>query len=244
MMKWNGVNLEKALTTERNKNPKQDEGSILRAFKKMLAEQDQLDDAVINRIFGAESEIYNLSWQNIDCEKVFHIDEIKRLCTEYRLRFLDSRHFKGEIPYEAIAKIKMLQRSEGVELRSFKILAPAPMFNLQKKDSDPLLFIPLGNNRFYLIHKWGNDLSPFRKWVVLPFRSFKSLIATVALFALAIVMAIPDSVYMGPYDQSAGALRVIFFFYLFIAFSALTLLYGFSRVKNFNSVLWNSKYMD
>lgn len=243
-MKWSGVNLEEALQAEKTKKSNPTEHEVLSAFRQMLEDDDQLDEAIVNRIFGKENVFNQLNWKKLEVEKIFHVSEIKKLCTDYRLRFLDAHHFKGEIPYEAISKIKGLQKEQGVELQSYKILAPAPMFNLQKKDSDPLLFVPLGNDRFYLIHKWGNDLSPFRKWVVLPFRSFKSLIATVALFTLAIVMAIPDSVYMGPYDKSAGALRVIFFFYLFIAFSGLTVLYGFSRVKNFNSALWDSKYMD
>ncbi len=243
-MKWGKVNLEEALQAERLKSKSISEEMVLQTFLKMLRDDDHLDSEIISRIFGTDQMIGNLKLENLEGDKIFHLSEIKRLCTNYRLRFLDGKHFKGEIPYEAISKIKELQRSHNEELSAFKILAPSPMFNLQKKDSDPLLFIPLGNNRFYLIHKWGNDLSPYRKWVVLPFRNFKSLIATVALFTLVIVLAIPDSVYMGPYDQSSGAIRVIFFFYLFIAFSGLTVLYGFSRVKNFNSALWDSKYMD
>ena len=241
---WSKVNLEEALQAEKRKGENNIEAEVLSVFRQMLKEDDELDEAIVNHIFGKTNGIASLNWKELEVERIFHISEIKKLCTDYRLRFLDANHFKGEIPYEAISKIKMLQRQQEVELASFKILAPAPMFNLQKKDSDPLLFVPLGNGNFYLIHKWGNDLSPYRKWVLLPFRNFKSLIATVALFTLSIVMAIPDSVYMGPYDKSAGALRVIFFFYLFIAFSGLTVLYGFSRLKNFNSALWDSKYMD
>lgn len=243
-MKWNGVNLEEALYLEKHKNSGEEEERVLQVIKQILAEDDVCDERIIARIFGSQSQIKKLNWKNLDAERVFDVAQIKTLCTRFRLRFLDSHHFKGEIPREALAKIKALQRKENVELDGYKIMAPAPMFNLEKKDSDPLLFIPLGNNKYYLIHKWGNDLSPFRKWVVWPFRSFKSLITTVALFTLTIVMAIPDSVYIGPYDKSSGAIRVIFFFYLFIAFSGLTVLYGFSRLKNFNSALWNSKYMD
>lgn len=241
---WSKVNLEEALQAEKTKGENNIEAEVLSAFRQMLKEDDELDEAIVNRIFGEASGIADLNWKKLEVQRIFHVSDIKKLCTDYRLRFLDANHFKGDIPYEAISKIKMLQREQEVELSSFKILAPAPMFNLQKKDSDPLLFVPLGNGNFYLIHKWGNDLSPLRKWVVLPFRNFKSLIATVALITLTVVMAIPDSVYMGPYDQSSAAIRVIFFFYLFIAFSGLTVLYGFSRVKNFNSALWDSKYMD
>ena len=39
-------------------------------------------------------------------------------------------------------------------------MAPSALFRLEKTD-DPLLFVPLGNNYYYLVHKWGNDLHPF-----------------------------------------------------------------------------------
>lgn len=243
-MNWNGVNLEEVLQAEKRKRERNSEDTVLSAFRQLLSNEDALDESILNNIFGTGKEVCHLNWKNLDPEKIFHIDQIRKLCTDYRLRFLDSQYFKGEIPYEAIAKIKRIQREEGRELKGFKILAPALMFNLQYQDKDPLLFLQLGKDRYYLVHKWGADLHPLRKLMVLPFRNFKSILISVAALALLVVMAIPDSVYMGPYDQNAGALRVIFFFYLFIAFSGLTLLYGFSRLKNFNSALWNSKYMD
>ena len=118
------------------------------------------------------------------------------------------------------------------------------MFNLKNKDKDPLLFLPLGDQHYYLVHKWGGDLHPLRKLIVWPFRNFKTLLTCVAGLALFIVACIPSSVMMSPYDSSSLGLRVICFFYLFIAFSGLTVLYGFSRVKDFNSRLWDSRYMD
>lgn len=243
-MNWNGVNLEEELKTEKRKSEKGNADDVLQAFRKLLQADDQLDESILSNIFGGGSRVATLDWQSLDPDHIFHIDQIKKLCTDYRLRFLDGRYFKGEIPHEAIAKVKRLQKVQGDEIKGFKILAPAPMFNLQYRDKDPLLFIPLGKDRYYLVHKWGQDLHPLRKLMVLPFRNFKTLLACVAGFALTVVMAIPDSVIMGPYDSSSAALRVIFFFYLFIAFSGLTVLYGFSRVKNFNSALWNSKYLD
>ena len=36
----------------------------------------------------------------LDTDKIYHIDNIKSLCIDYRLRFLDLKYFKGEIPEE------------------------------------------------------------------------------------------------------------------------------------------------
>lgn len=44
----------------------------------------------------------------------------------------------------------------------FHIAAPAESFQLQKRPIDPLLFCHLGDNQYYLVHKWGSDLSIWR----------------------------------------------------------------------------------
>jgi hypothetical protein len=244
-MIMSGVDLEKALIREKKKEEDKCPDLVLEAFKGLLAADDKRDDKILETIFHGGTEISNqLNLKDLDPVNIFTTAQIKKLCTQYRLRFLDTKYFKGEVPYEAISKIKSLQRDHKVELSGYKIIAPAPMFNLQNKDRDPLLMLPLGNDRFYLVHKWGNDLHPLRALMVYPFRSFKTLLFCVAGLAAFIVALIPDSVMMGPYDSHSFGLRVIVFFYLFVAFSGLTALYGFSRIKNFNSELWNSRYLD
>ncbi|WP_395062778.1 hypothetical protein [Flavobacterium sp.] len=42
-------------------------------------------------------------------------------------------------------------------------MAPSKAFNLKKYD-DPLLFAPIGNDYYYLIHKWGNDLAWYKNF--------------------------------------------------------------------------------
>jgi hypothetical protein len=240
-----GVNLEKALERERARTEHQNPENTLAAFKTLLAEDDAREEAILANIFAGGNEISrSLKIKDLDPQRIYSIEEIKRLCTRYRLRFLDASLFKGDIPYEAIQKIKHLQKQEQKELKGFKMIAPAPMFHLEYKDKDPLLMLPLGNQKYYLIHKWGKDLHPLRALMVFPFRSFKTLLFSVALLAAFVVSLFPDKMVMGPLDEHSWNIRIIFFFYLFLAFSGLTALYGFSRMKNFNSELWDSKYMD
>ena len=240
----NAVDLERALAREKRRQSAQSPDEILAQYEAMLRKDDEVDEAVLRRIFGAEGKSRNICYSRLDPQRIYHVDHIRSLCTRYRLRFLDARLFKGEIPYEAISHIKHLQQREEVELSGFKLMAPAPMFQLENKDRDPLLFATLGKGHFYLVHKWGKDLHPLRALAVLPFRNFKSLLFTLASLALLVVSCIPSSVMMGPYDQSSLGIRVIFFFYLFIAFCGLTALYGFSRLRDFNANLWDSKYLD
>ena len=101
-------------------------------------------------------------------DKIFHIKDIKTLCINYRLRFLDAHFFKGDFPEEAISKIRELEKIHRSKLTGFKIVAPSKLLKLENLD-DPLLFASMGNDYFYLIHKWGNDLKWYRRLLVLPF---------------------------------------------------------------------------
>ena len=104
----------------------------------------------------------NFDFDQLETQRIFHLNQIRKVCIDYRLRFLDLKYFKGNIPKEGINKITQLEKEHQTSLEGFKIMAPSVLFRLKKTD-DPLLFVPLGNNYFYLVHKWGNDLSFFRK---------------------------------------------------------------------------------
>ena len=239
-MRWTGVDLEKELQVKRQRRERKSGDETLLSFQKMLADDDKMDEQALASIFekGILKE-YNLAL--LEQGRIYNVSDIKKLCIAYRLRFLDASLFKNEIPYEAISEIKRIQKQQDKELADFKILAPAPMFNLQRKDRDPLLFLSLGKGNYYLVHKWGGELNPFRKLLVFPFRSFKTILLCVAGLAALLAWSIPDSFLGG---QANPVVRVFCFFYLLFGFSSLTVLYGFSRMKDFNSNLWNSKYTD
>ena len=69
-------------------------------------------------------------------------------------------------------------------------MAPSALFRLEKTD-DPLLFVPLGNNYYYLVHKWGNDLHPFRKLSMWPFKNIWNLLFAILLFSFLVTEITP-----------------------------------------------------
>ena len=239
-----GVNLEQKLREQREKLRADDAKHLLAIYQRLLAQIDKEDEKIWADIFGSEGQANNLDLRNLDANRIFGVDEIQKICVDYRLRFLDAKYFKGDIPYEAIAEVKRIQKNQAEDITGFKLIAPAGMFHLKEKDKDPLLFINLGNGLYYLVHKWGNDLNRWRKMMVYPFRSFESLFFTIIGFAFFMAAAVPSEIIMGPKDTTSMHLRVIFFLYLFFAFSGLTALYGFSRMKNFSVALWKSRYFD
>ena len=239
-----GVNLEQKLREQREKLRADDAKHLLAIYQRLLAQIDKEDEKIWADIFGSEGQANNLDLKKLDANRIFGVDEIQKICVDYRLRFLDAKYFKGDIPYEAIAEVKRIQKNQVEDITGFKLIAPAGMFHLKEKDKDPLLFINLGNGLYYLVHKWGNDLNRWRKMMVYPFRSFESLFFTIIGFAFFMAAAVPSEIIMGPKDTTSMHLRVIFFLYLFFAFSGLTALYGFSRMKNFSVALWKSRYFD
>lgn len=171
-------------------------------------------------------------------KNIFHLSEIKEVCIDYRLRFLDIKYFKGTLPQEAKNKISDLETSHQTRISGFKIMAPSIMFRLAKTD-DPLLFAPLGNDYYYLIHKWGKDLHPMRKLRMLPFRNIWNLL----LFLLIISFGLTAITPLGLFTKSADASAFwMVYFFMFKAVASVVLFCGIALGKNFNPAIWNSKY--
>ncbi|MCT8340931.1 hypothetical protein MG296_12765 [Flavobacteriaceae bacterium TK19130] len=180
-----------------------------------------------------------LNFDLLESDRIFHIKDIERLCYIYRLRFLDSSFFKGTYPEEAITKIARMEKEHDTSLNEFKIVAPAKRMKLENAD-DPLLFTPMGNDYFYLIHKWGNDLHPFRKLLMWPYRSFENLVIAILFISIALTAITP----MQLFTHGDVTLQEYFLMFLFMfkAVGGIVLFIGFAKGKNFNGAIWNSKY--
>ena len=129
-------------------------------------------------------------FDQLETERIFHRDTIKKTCINYRLRFLDLDYFKGDIPIEAIESIQSLEQAHNTELQNMKIVAPSKLFKLKNAD-DPLLFVPIGNQYYYLIHKWGNDLHPLRQLLMWPFKNIVTSILSILLLSLVLTLFMP-----------------------------------------------------
>lgn len=214
-------------------------GDILSEVDQILEENEKEREDIAARLArGTSSEENRLNMDLLIDENLFHISDIEAICTTYRLRFLNSKYFKGQIPEEAISKIRAIEKEHNTHLGSFKIIAPAKMMKLENAD-DPLLFTPLGNDYYYLIHKWGRDLHPFRKWLMWPFRSLGNITITIALLSALITAMLPLHLFT---DLIGPGEYIFTFLYTFKAIGGLALLWGVSKGKNFNGLVWKSKY--
>lgn len=236
-MLFNRTNVHQKLLRERDRSS--DSVDILAQFHRVLAEDAKREDRITTTLQAEGNENFNtFDFDKLEFIRIFHEDTIRKICIDYRLRFLDTHFFKGKIPQEGISEIKRLEREHNIPLSGFKIIAPSKMFVLNKTD-DPLLFAPMGNGYHYLIHKWGKDLHPFRKLMMWPFKSFENLIFTIFLSSALVTMLIPDGLFA---KKQSFSQDIMVFFFMFKSIAAVVIFYGFSSGKNFNTAIWQSKF--
>ena len=117
-------------------------------------------------------------------------------------------------------------------------MAPSKLFRLKNTD-DPLLFVPLGNDYFYLIHQWGDDLHPFRKALMWPFKNIWNLLLTLLVVSWGVTLITPMAIFT---KTTSWTTFWMVYFFNFKAIASVVLFSGFALGKNFNPAIWNSKY--
>ena len=175
----------------------------------------------------------------INSNRLFHVDQIRKICIDYRLRFLDFNFFKGGVPDEAYTKLKEFELNHPDLDLNIKMMAPTKLFQLENYD-DPLMFVSLGNNYYYLIHKWGNDMSYFRKMFMWPFKNFYNILIYIAIISLLFTTFVPDGIFF--YKNNPEIQFFVVFLFMFKSLAAIFIYFGFAMGKNFNENIWNSKF--
>jgi len=192
-MKLRRTNIPEKILKSRNKRIP--EVALMDEVQKILEEESAKYEKILDAIQeNCEDESNHFYFDLLSTNKIFHISDIEKICITYRLRFLNSSLFKGELPYEAILKIKQLEEEHKINLKAYKIMAPSQFFKLKNAD-DPLLFAPIGNQYYYLIHSWGKDLHPLRKLMMWPFKHLENFIVLLLLISLIFTSLIPDGMF-------------------------------------------------
>lgn len=198
------------------------------------------DKSVLERLSASpiDRTINTFDIDEVDTNAIFHISHIEKICVNYRLRFLDTKHFKGTYPEEVIEKINTLEKKHTTVLDGFKIIAPSKLFRLDKAD-DPLLFAPMGNDYYYLIHKWGTDMHPLRRLKYWGVKNVENL--GILIFAVSFFLTILTKNFIYGGNAHFGHLFMLFLFYVKGVLGML-FIFGASSGKNFSEYCWLSKY--
>ena len=241
MKNFTPTNIEIQLLKSRNKRKAEDQ--YLKEINAIFKENEHRDQNILQQLKNTNnsenvSNTFNLDLLQLN--RIFHISDIQKICIDYRLRFLSTSYFKAEIPYDAIMAIRKLENDHNTKLSGFRIIAPARLFKLENAD-DPLLMAPMGHDYYYLVHKWGNDLHPFRKLLMWPFKQLENFIFSMFLLSLVITYLIPQGIFAHSGQQTTTEFLMILFF-VFKWVGGLAIFYGFKKGKNFSESIWDSKY--
>ena len=92
-MNFNTVDLFDELQKIQKKNSSKE---ILEEVNDLLRKEEENHERINEALQNDSSEII-LDESNLDSSKIYTIEQIQKLCIKYRLRFLDSKYFKGEV---------------------------------------------------------------------------------------------------------------------------------------------------
>jgi hypothetical protein len=229
------VNLFEELLEERNKEIGSDE--LKSIIKNIWTNYDPKKGQIKISLNKKNNDKFNrLKFDKMESKNIFHKNTIKKICVRYRLRFLDSNLFKGEYPKNITRIIRDLESKHDTNLINFMIMAPSKLFKIKSPD-DPILFVPIGNDYFYLVHKWGKEFNKFRKLMVLPFKNIDNL--TIFSILVSVFFALGSNLVMPSLTSSEV---FILFLFLVKGFIFIFFYMFFLTRKNFSESIWNSKY--
>ena len=235
-MIFSGINIKNELI----RHPS-NQSDLLKDVNELLSNEHEKDREILSQLKKRNSDS-NISISKVDSENIFSIDDIRHICIRYRLRFLDSGHFKSEYPYDAISEIKAFEKKYDVKIESFKIIAPSEAFDLENINKDPLLFAQLSENNYYLLHQWGTDLKWHRKLLAWPVQNLKHMLLFLIAIGILFSFSLPESIINVVNFQSSMYLRIWLSIHIFIGLTGLTLWAGLSFDKTFSEINWNSKF--
>lgn len=232
------INIQEKL--ERAKQKNNDPDILLHELYGFLREVDIAEERIADNMKLPTGNVDNpFNFELLESSRIYHLSHIKQIAIDYRLRFLDVRYFKGKIPQETTFKIRKLEERHQIEIQGFKILAPSKLFKLEDRD-DPILFAPIANDYFYLIHKWGNDLHPLRKILMWPFKGVINLFAVIVSLSYLITLSIPE----GLFSKSSSSVQFwVLFVFMFNSMATIVIYYAVAKGKNFNPAIWNNRFL-
>ena len=243
MNMFSPVDIQEELMRARQKHA-QVQAELMREVDIAMKQGKQADEYILSRLRTAPKPgKSNINPDLLEKNRIFSVDDIKTICVNYRLRFLDSKYFKmEELPYDAVLAVKNLEKHLGEEVKHLKIIGAAKFFKLEDSNKDPLLFARIDDNNYYLIHKWGKDFEWYKKIVAYPFRSILSLLLSMAIVCLPIVFILPLLLF-----HTAKDIQYYQMLYLaaFVVYAVFVMVFGgFTFYKKFSKICWNSPYFN
>lgn len=231
------INLQEQL----EKIKKQNTPDLLKQAKDILDEDHSIEGRILAELNAGKrvEESTDVNMDLLDKNRIYTKNQIKELCLTYRLRFVNSNMFKNDIPQETVFKIKAEEKKLNTTFKNLKIIAPKRTLELGDCDGDPLLFASLGNNEFYLLDQWGDDLNAWRKIWAWPIRNAKNWLTFTAVLTLLLVAITPSNWISTHPNGPSGFIVLSYLLELFFGINVFMVFIGMAFHKNFTVFEWN-----
>lgn len=218
------------------------EDELILEVNKILAQSIYKEKNILKNLKNYQKTFEVLDEDALEEELIYTQDELKQICINLRLKFLDSQNYPFDIPYEAISKINSLNKAQGKNIDGFKIMSTANAFKKPGKKNNFALFAPTILGNYYLIHSWGHRFKWYQKILAFPLRNFETLALTIIIWTALVTLSLPT--FLITLDRTAdywSGYRAGTFFHLLIFFSGIAayILVGFN--KQFSGSVWKDE---
>ena len=206
------------LKNELKKFQSKENSDILDLVNNQLLNDELMENNINKNLNSCATSIENIDLTKYNKNDVYDLKSIKSIAVKYRLRFLPTKYFKNEIPQEAIFKTKSLEK-EQYFYQKLSHTCSSYIFDLEDVNKDPLLFAPLKNGKYLLIHQWGTDLAWYKKLFALPLRSLESILISIGFVALLLSIITPTWLILNSAEIDMGYFgyhRIAWFLYAYI----------------------------
>jgi hypothetical protein len=241
MPTFGNIDLVNVLKSER-KRIRSEADALMDDVKRILISDQYSEKKILENIQSYNKSYEVLNEEGLDPNRIFNIKEIQNIAIHYRLRFLDSQTYKGNIPSEALHEIKAVSKEQGKDLRQFKILAPISFFKLKDKiDADAILFTVTDLGNYYLLFTWAYPTKWHRKISSYPLRNFENMFLCIIAVTLLLTLSFPTKwIAMDKDAEYFSMYRIATFFHMLIFDSAIAAFVLFGFYSNFSVSQWNN----
>jgi len=232
------LNIEDILRSEKQRTSAEDK--LLSEANKVLVAGRLAEKNILENLKFYKSSFEFLDEEEMPAEKIFTTKQIRATAIKLHLRFLPSQAFEGEIPYEAVLKVKDLNATYKKELKHFKILSTKNFFGNNFPDQAMLFGQTLYGN-YYHIHTWGNAFKSNRRFFSFPLRNFECFAVVLLLFTLIEALIIPGK-YLSTDTRATyfSMYRAAAYFHMLILNLGLLIFLMFGFHANFSENNWDS----
>ncbi|MCA0429894.1 MAG: hypothetical protein LCH32_05275 [Bacteroidetes bacterium] len=235
------LNLTNELKIIKQKNNNTEDELIVQT-KKILQNDIIYTTKILNHLPYYNKLLTVVSEEECDTNLIFSINEIKEVAINNRLRFLERKYFKNNLPYEAKLKILDIEKKQLKQLSNFFVLAPYSSFKIKNSQNNCLLFSETNYGNFYLIHNWGNQFKQVHKLIIWPLKNFETLFISLLIISALITLTLPNN-WLTNKTQNLpywNVFRFVAFLHLLIVGFGVSVYYIMAFSKNLSNTIWNS----